>query len=62
MSEQNSRADAVKELSGELKDLSPNFDKKVTNINEQSAKSESDLRQQILTQSKNLSDEIQKTS
>lgn len=60
VSEQNSRADAVKELAGELKDLSHNFDKKVTHINEQAAKAESDLRQQILSQSKNLSDEIQK--
>lgn len=60
VTEQNSRADAVKELAGELKDLSHNFDKKVTNINESAAKSESDLRQQILSQSKNLSDEIQK--
>ncbi len=59
-SEQNSRVDAVKELSSELKDLSHNFDRKVTNINEQAAKNESDLRQQMLTQSKNLSDEIQK--
>lgn len=58
--EQNSRADAVKELSGELKDLSHNFDKKMTTLNEQTARSESDLRQQILTQSKNLTDEIQK--
>lgn len=57
-SEQNSRADAVKELAGELKDLSHGFDKKVSAINEQAAKSESDLRQQLLTQSKNLTDEI----
>jgi Skp family chaperone for outer membrane proteins len=59
-SEQNSRVDSVKELSGELKDLSHNFDRKVTQMNEQAAKNESELRQQILTQSKNLSDEIQK--
>ncbi len=59
-SEQNSRADAVKSLSDDLKDLSHNFDKKVTNINEQTAKSESEFRQQMLTQSRNLSDEIQK--
>ena len=59
-SEQNSRGDAVKNLSDELKSLSHNFDKKVTAINEQSAKSESELRQQIMTLSKNLSEEMQK--
>ena len=59
-SEQNARADASKGLSGELKELSHNFDKKITQLNEQSAKNESDLRQQILNQSKNLSEEIQK--
>ena len=58
--EQNSRTDDVKHLTGDLRDLSHNFDKKVAAINEQSAKSESDLRQQILTQSKNLSDDISK--
>ncbi len=60
VSEQNSRLDATKELSNDLKELAHNFDKKVTQINEHSAKSESDLRQQMLTQSKNLSEEIQK--
>ena len=59
-SEQNSRADAVKNLSDDLKDLSHNFDKKVTAINEQSAKSESEFRQQLMAQSKNLSEEIHK--
>src|SRR4051812_25520471 len=58
--EQNGRVDAVKGLTGELKELAHNLDKKTTQINEQTVKSESDLRQQILTQSKNLSDEIQK--
>ncbi len=58
--EQNSRADAVKSLSDDLKDLSHNFDKKVTNLNDQSAKSESEFRQQMLAQSRSLSDEIQK--
>lgn len=58
--EQNSRADAVKNLSDDLKDLSHNFDKKVTTINEQTAKSESEFRQQLLTQTRNLSDEIHK--
>lgn len=60
VSEQNSRLDAAKDLSSDLKELSHNFDRKITQANEQSAKNESDLRQQILAQSKNLSEEIQK--
>jgi thymidylate synthase len=60
VSEQNARLDAAKDLSGDLKELSHNFDRKITQLNEQSAKNESDLRQQILTQSKNLSEDIQK--
>ncbi len=58
--EQNARIDSAQDLSGSLKELSHNLDKKVTQINEQSAKSESELRQQLLTLSKNLTDEIQK--
>lgn len=60
VSEQNSRADAVKGLADGIKDMSHDLEKKVTAINEQAAKSESDLRQQLLSQSKSLSDEIQK--
>lgn len=60
VSEQNARIDATKDLSNDLKELSHNLDRKVTQINEQQAKNESDLRQQILTQSKNLSEDIQK--
>jgi uncharacterized phage infection (PIP) family protein YhgE len=58
--EQNARADAVRSLTDGLKEISHTLDKKVTAINEQAAKSESDLRQQLLAQSKGLSDEIQK--
>ena len=60
VSEQNSRVETVSVLSRDLKDLSHNLDKKVMQINEQGAKSESDLRQQMLSQSKSLTDEIQK--
>jgi len=60
VSEQNARMDSAQELSNGLKELAHNFDKKVTQLNEVTAKSESDLRQQILTQSKNLSEEIQR--
>lgn len=58
-SEQNSRMDSVKELSTELKNLTHSVDKKVTQINEHAAKSESALRDQILAQSKNLTDDSQ---
>lgn len=58
--EQNSRTDSVKELSGELKNLSHNVDKRVAQLGDQAVKNESDLRQQILTQSKNLGDEMHK--
>lgn len=60
VSEQNSRVETVSVLSRDLKDLSHNLDKKVMQINEQAAKAESDLRQQMLSQSKSLTDEIQK--
>lgn len=60
VNEQNTRVDADKEIFSELKDLSHNLDKKITGINEQTAKSESEIRQQILNQSKNLTDEIHK--
>jgi uncharacterized protein YukE len=59
-SEQNSRAEAVKSLTDGLSEISQNLENKVTTINDQAAKSESDFRQQLLAQSKSLSDEIQK--
>lgn len=57
--EQSSRSDAVRDLSSGLKDIAHQLDKKAAAINEQAARSESDLRQQLLSQSKSLSDEIQ---
>lgn len=58
--EQHSRQDDVKKLSGELKDSSHDFDKKLTTMGEQTAKHESELRQKILEQSKSLTDEMKK--
>ncbi len=58
--EQHSRQDDVKKLSGELKDNSHDFDKKITQMSEQTAKNESELRQKILEQSKKLTGELQK--
>jgi hypothetical protein len=58
--EQHSRQDDVKKLSGELQDTSHDFDKKLTNMDEQTAKNESELRQKILEQSKSFSEELKK--
>jgi DNA anti-recombination protein RmuC len=60
VSEQNLRAEAIQTANQDLKTLSQNFEKKLTQLNEQTAKNESDIRQQILTQSKTLTDEIKR--
>ena len=58
--EQHSRQDDVKKLSSELKDASHIIDKKVANMGEQTAKNESEIRQQILEQSKTLAEDLKK--
>jgi hypothetical protein len=61
-SEQEERADADKEGSRELKEFAKTTEKKLSQIDDQAAKSNRDLRQQILDQSKVMTDEIrQKT-
>jgi dGTP triphosphohydrolase len=57
-SEQAERADSLKELSCELKDLAKGIEKKTIQLEDQASKAQRDLRQQILDQSKNLSEEI----
>ena len=57
--EQTGRMDALKELSSELNDLAKGIEKKTTLLEDQASKAQRDLRQQILDQSKNLSEEIQ---
>lgn len=57
--EHNQRAEALATLARELKDASSDLDKKLAQLDGQTAKTQRDIRQQILEQSKNLSDEIQ---
>ena len=56
--EQGERADASKELSRELRDTAKNLEKKLAQQDEQAMKGQRELRQQILDQSKSLTDEI----
>ena len=56
--EQDERTESGKELSKDLKDTTKLFEKKIGRLDEQLSKSSRDLRQQILDQSKSLSDEI----
>ena len=57
--EQTGRVDSLKELSGELRDLARGIEKKTSQLEEQASKAQRDILQQILDQSKNLSEEIQ---
>jgi DNA anti-recombination protein RmuC len=56
--EQNARTESLEQLSQGVKDTFRAFDKRAAGMDEQSAKGQRELRQQILEQSKNLSDEI----
>lgn len=56
--EKSQRSEDVKELERGLKDLTRNFEKKSAQIEESVAHGQSELRQKLLDQSKNLSDEI----
>lgn len=56
--EQNARGEAVEALSQGIKDTTRAFEKKASQMDEQSAKSQRELRQQILDQSKSLNDDI----
>ena len=56
--EQGERADALKEISREVRDTAKNLEKKLVQLDEQTTKGQRELRQQILDQSKSLSDEI----
>ncbi|HEY0546421.1 MAG TPA: hypothetical protein VGC91_13670 [Pyrinomonadaceae bacterium] len=56
--EQNARTESLEQLSQGVKDTFRSFDKRAAGMDEQSAKNQRDLRQQILEQSKTLSDEI----
>jgi hypothetical protein len=56
--EQVERIQAVKEVAKELKDASNGLDKKIIQTDEQTAKKLREIRQQLLDQSKELTDEI----
>lgn len=56
--QQAEQDEAVKELAQEHKDTTKSLEKKIGQLDEQATKSDRDLRQQILNQSKSLDDEI----
>jgi DNA anti-recombination protein RmuC len=58
--EHEARADSIGTLSRELKDATKTFERRATAADDQQAKSQRELRQQILEQSQRLSDEIRK--
>jgi|SRR6266850_2765852 len=58
VTEQNTRAESLEQLSKGVKETFRTVDKKTAQMDEQSAKSQSELRQQMLDQSKSLSDDM----
>jgi DNA anti-recombination protein RmuC len=58
--EQNTRGEAFEALSQNIKDTARTFEKKTAQMDEQSTRSQSALRQQLLEQSKSLNDEIRR--
>lgn len=56
--EQRTREESAQSLSREMQEASKSLEKKLGQADEQNSRSQRDLRQQILDQSKNLSDEI----
>ncbi|HEY6066029.1 MAG TPA: hypothetical protein VIY96_07715 [Thermoanaerobaculia bacterium] len=57
-SEQEERAEAGKEISRELRDTARNLDKRIAQLDELTTKNQRELRQQVLDQSKALTEEI----
>jgi uncharacterized membrane-anchored protein YhcB (DUF1043 family) len=57
--EQSVRSDSISEVNIELKKLSTSLERKTVEIVEHLARSESELRDQLLSQSKSLTNEIQ---
>jgi DNA anti-recombination protein RmuC len=55
--EHNARDQALRALTQELKELVSGFERRTTQLDEQTAKAQRELRQQILDQSKTLRDE-----
>lgn len=57
-SEQGTRDESVQELSRSLQETGKALERKIVQLDEQTSRNQSDLRQQILDQSKSLNDEI----
>ena len=60
--ERGVRADLIRDLSKEIKDLTKTVEKKVSRLDDQLGKGQSELHQKILEQQKTLSGEIQEKS
>ena len=58
LAEQRNRDESVQNLSRELQDTGKSLERKLGQFDEQTARAQRELRQQILDQSKSLSDEI----
>jgi hypothetical protein len=58
LAEQRNRDESVQNLSRELQDTGKSLERKLAQFDEQTARGQRELRQQILDQSKSLSDEI----
>ncbi len=58
--EQDLRGDALKKLTGEMQNANHDLEKKINKLSEKTANNESDIRAQILEQSKSLTDSMQK--
>ena len=58
--EQRTRDESNQNLSRELQAAGQTFERKLSELDEQTARGQRDLRQQLLDQSKNLSDEIRR--
>lgn len=56
--EQQERSEAFKVLSQELKETARAFEKKIVQLDEQSGRNQRDIRQQLLDQSKSLTEDI----
>ena len=56
--EQETRADSAKEISRDLRETAKALEKRLGSLDEQATRSQRELRQQILDQSKSLTDEI----
>lgn len=57
--EESNRSEAVSDVNRDLKETTKNFEKKVTQLDDQMLKGQRDLRQQLLDNSNRVADEMQ---